>query len=103
MSNAVSNNTQGMNEWSRNIESQADSYDELIRKLYTLVDQFANSEDFRGSLSKEFENTVLNQRQMFDSYSDTFRQCTEYMKRTANRIDAENDELAARMRSGNAV
>ena len=40
---------------------------------------------------------------MFDSYSDTFRQCTEYMNRTASRIDAENDELAARMRSGNAV
>jgi uncharacterized protein YukE len=103
MSNAVSNNTIGMRDWSKNIDSQADSYDELIRKLYTLVDQFANSEDFRGSLSKEFENAVLNQRQMFDSYSDTFRQCTEYMNRTASRIDAENDELAARMRSGNAV
>ena len=46
MSNAVSNNTIGMRDWSKNIDSQADSYDELIRKLYTLVDQFANSEDF---------------------------------------------------------
>ena len=101
MSNAVSNNTIGMRDWSKNIDSQADSYDELIRKLYTLVDQFANSEDFRGSLSKEFENVVLNQRPMFDSYSSTFRECAEYIKSTANKIDSENDALAAQMRSGN--
>ena len=101
MSNTVSNNTGAMNDWSSNITTQADDYDLLVKKLYALVDSFANSENFRGSLSKEFENVVLNQRPMFDSYSSTFRECAEYIKSTANKIDSENDALAAQMRSGN--
>ena len=44
---------------------------------------------------------MLNQRPMFDSYSSTFRECAEYIKSTANKIDSENDALAAQMRSGN--
>ena len=101
MTNTVSNNTGAMSNWSSNINAQADDYDALVKKLYALVDSFANSENFRGSLSKEFENVVLNQRPMFDSYSTTFRECAEYIKSTANRIDSENDGLTARMRSGN--
>ena len=101
MTNIVSNNTGAMNDWSSNINTQADDYDTLVKKLYVLVDSFANSENFRGSLSKDFENVVLNQRPMFDSYSSTFRECAKYIKSAAYRIDSENDGLAAQIKSGN--
>ena len=97
----VGNDTSQMNEWSNNVDLKNQDYEQLIQKLYTLVDNFASSEEFKGSLSKEFENSVLNQKQMFESYSNTLRQCTDYMKTTSTKIDSQNEQLTAQFKSGN--
>ncbi len=101
MSNAVSNNSQEMRNWSNDVNMQSDDYDALIKRLYTLIDGFVNSEDFKGSLSNEFENVVLNQKDMFNSFSTTFRECSDLIKTTSYKIDSDRDMLSAGFKSGN--
>ena len=45
----VGNDTRQMNEWSNNVDLKNQDYEQLIQKLYTLVDNFASSEEFKGS------------------------------------------------------
>ena len=99
----VSNNTDKINAWAGDVNTTADDYDTLVSRLYALVDMFANSEDFKGTVSKEIENNVLNQRKMFDSYSGTFREASGYMKKVGMKIANDTEELIARAKSGNVM
>ena len=97
----VSNNSTGMRNWSSNIQSNADEYDELINKLYSLIEGFANSRDFKGTLSDSFYNTFIAMKPAFLRYSATFRDCAELINSRAANIDNNRAALNNRINSQN--
>ena len=60
MTDIVSHDTNAMRTWSNNVDQNSGDYDDLISKLYALVDQFVGSPQFKGGLSEEFFNVVIN-------------------------------------------
>ena len=51
MTDIVSHDTNAMRTWSNNVDQNSGDYDDLISKLYALVDQFVGSPQFKGGLS----------------------------------------------------
>lgn len=100
-SNTVSHNTESMRNWSAAVEDYALEYDRLINSLYALVEQFANSKDFRGGLSEDFLDKFINQKTQFLSYSEIFRECSELINKTATKIDNDHAELKSRIQRNN--
>lgn len=99
----VSHDTDMMRDWSTNVEERANDYDTLVNRLYTLVDQFVGSADFKGGLSTDFENTVVSQKPEFMRYSETFRECVDLIKQTATSIDSDEAELQSSINSANPL
>ena len=48
MTDIVSHDTNAMRTWSNNVDQNSGDYDDLISKLYALVDQFVGSPQFKG-------------------------------------------------------
>lgn len=94
MSDIVSHNTELMRDWTGNLKNNTTVYDDLVNRMYTLIEQFAGSNDFKGGLSDEFVNVVLNRKQFFKDYSETFNECISVMNKTANKIDDDTNRLA---------
>lgn len=103
MSNTVSHDTNAMRTWSTNVDQHSGDYDDLVSKFYNLVDQFVGSPDFKGGLSEEFFNTVVSKRQVFESYSDTFRECAKYMNTKAGNIDSDEAQMKAMFNRANPL
>lgn len=103
MTNIVSHDTNAMRTWSNNVEQSSGNYDDLVTRFYNLVDQFVGSPEFKGGLSEEFYNTVINQRQAFMNYSQTFRDCAEYMKTKAGNIDSDEAQMKAMFNRANPL
>ena len=101
MSGIVSHSTDLMRGWSENINDKSNNYDELINKLYNLIDFFVGSEDFRGGITKDFEDSVISHREEFKRYSSTFRECTEYISKAATDIESDEAELKASFNNAN--
>lgn len=99
----VSHDTDLMRDWSSNIDERANDYDSLVTRLYTLVDQFVGSPDFKGGLSTDFENTVINQKPEFLKYSETFRECVELINTTATNIDSDESDLQSGINNANPL
>lgn len=99
----VSHDTEQMRNWSGTMENNANDYDSLINRLYTLIDGFVGSEQFRGGLSGDFLEKVLSKRTTFMQYSDTFRECSELITQTAGRIDSDEEALRARIGRANPL
>ncbi len=103
MSGIVSHSTDLMRSWSTDINEKSNSYDELVDSLYKTIDQFVGSEDFKGGITEDFENSVLSRRPDFQKYSTTFRECTEYMDKAAQTIDDDEAELKASFEQNNPL
>lgn len=101
--NVVSHDTASMRNWSNTMDSNSNSYDDLINRLYSLVDQFAGSNEFKGGLSADFLNTVMNQKQAFLDYSRTFAECSEIIKSTATKIDSDEAQLKSIINRANPL
>lgn len=103
MTNIVSHNTELMRDWASRMGDKTNIYDEYVSNLYNLVEQFVGSEDFKGGLSTDFEETVLNQRPAFERYSSTFTECIELIKNTATNIDSDEAELRTAIQQNNPL
>ena len=99
----VSHDTDLMRDWSNTMDTNASDYDSLINRLYSLVDQFVGSEEFRGGLSTDFMDKVMSQKPAFIRYSDTFKECAELISSTAGRIDSDEAELKSAINSANPL
>ena len=99
----VSHNTGSMRNWASNMDSNAEEYDSLINRLYSLIEEFTNSSDFSGGLSTDFYNAVIDKKSAFMSYSTTFRECAQLINKTASRIDSNEAELKNRFNSSNPL
>ena len=89
----VSHNTDSMRNWSKDMEGKADSYDMLVNRLYSLVDDFVGSKNFSGGLSNDFKTNVQDKKQKFLMYSTTFRECSELITKRAAKIDSDEAQL----------
>lgn len=94
----VGHNTEAMREWSGNIETSAQEYDQLISSLYSLVDNLVSTE-FTGGLSQDFEESVLNKKDDFMRLSQTLNDCAELVKTRSSRIDDDEAELKSQIQS----
>ena len=103
MTDIVSHDTNGMRDWSQNIEAKSNDYDDLINKFYAIVDEFVGSPQFKGGLSDEFFNGVMNQRNTFMQYSDTFRECAKYMNTKSANIDSDEAQMKAMFNRANPL
>lgn len=101
--NIVSNNSDGMRNWSSNIQSSADDYDGLINRLYSLVEGFANSKDFKGALSDNFYNSFMAMKPNFLKYSSTFRDSAELINSRAANIDNNRAMLNSKINRQNPL
>lgn len=99
----VSHDTDLMRDWSSNIDERANDYDSLVTRLYTLVDQFVGSPEFKGGLSTDFENAVISQKPEFLKYSETFRECVELINTTASNIDSDESSLQSGINKANPL
>lgn len=99
----ISHNTEAMRDWSTVMDDRAGNYDELVARLYLLVDQFVGSEDFKGGLSADFEDKVVSQKPVFERYSATFTECSEIIRSRATNIDADEAELKSAINSANPI
>jgi len=99
----ISHNTDAMRDWSGNIDEQANNYDTLIEDLYKLIDQFVGSEDFKGGLSTDFQDTVVAQKPEFLKYSETFRECVDLINKTATNIDDDEADLKNNISNSNPL
>jgi uncharacterized protein YukE len=103
MTDIVSHDTNAMREWSQNIETKSNDYDDLVNKFYAIVDQFVGSPQFKGGLSEEFFNVVMNQRNTFMQYSDTFRECAKYMNTKSSDIDSDEAQMKSMFNRANPL
>lgn len=99
----VSHDTEGMRSWSTALDENSNNYDDLVARLYSLVDQFVGSADFKGGLSTDFEEMVVSQRPAFERYSQTFRECVELINQRATSIDNDEAELKNMINSANPL
>ena len=102
-SNIVSNNSEGMRNWSTGIQGSADDYDGLINKLYSLAESFANSRDFSGTLSDTFYNNFIAMKPNFLRFSATFRDCAELLNSRAANIDNNRASLNSKINRANPL
>lgn len=102
-SGTVSHNTGGMRNWASNMNDNAEEYDSLISRLYSLIDEFTNSSNFSGGLSTDFYNAVVEKKSAFMSYSATFRDCAELINKRASKIDSDEAELKNRFNRANPL
>ena len=99
----VSHNTELMRDWSTTMDDNSSNYDDLVARLYGLVDQFVGSEEFKGGLSTDFEDKVISQKPAFERYSTTFNECSELIRKTATNIDSDEAELKSAINSANPL
>lgn len=99
----VSHNTEMMRDWSTTMDENNSNYDELVARLYRLVDQFVGSEEFKGGLSTDFEDKVVAQKPAFERYSTTFAECSEIIRKTATNIDSDEAELKSAINRANPL
>ena len=102
-SGRVSHNTGAMRNWSSNMTSNAEEYDALISRLYSLIEEFTSSSDFSGGLSTDFYNAVVEKKSAFMSYSATFRECADLINKRAARIDSNETELKSKFNNANPL
>lgn len=100
-SNIISRDTDSMRNWSNTMNANAEDYSALIHKLYSLIQQFVGSNDFKGGLSTDFLEKISNLRPEFEKYSTTFEECSKLIKDTSIRMDNTDAELASRIARGN--
>ena len=103
MTNIVSHDTNAMRDWSNNMDQQSTEYDHLISSFYALVDRFVGSPDFKGGLSEDFYNTVIDKRSDFERYSDTFRECAKILNSRAANIDSDEAQMKAMFHRANPL
>lgn len=101
--NTVSHNTEGMRSWASNMEANAESYDMLVNRLYSLVDQFVGSSDFSGGLSSDFMDRVLSQKPEFQKFSTTFNECAKLINDRSRKIDSDEAQLKSRIAAANPL
>ena len=97
----VSHNTDQMRNWSNVMDTNAGDYDSLINRLYNLIEGFAGSEQFRGGLSTEFLNQIMDMKPQFLKYSATFRDCNDLIRSRAKAIDIDESNLKSRIGRAN--
>ena len=102
-SGRVSHNTGAMRNWSSNMTSNAEEYDALINRLYSLIEEFTSSSDFSGGLSTDFYNAVVEKKSAFMSYSATFRECADLINKRAARIDSNETDLKNKFNNANPL
>ena len=102
-SGKVSHNTGSMRTWSSNMTSNAEEYDSLISRLYSLIEEFTSSSDFSGGLSTDFYNAVVDKKSAFMSYSATFRDCADLITKRAAKIDKNEADLNHRFKNANPL
>ena len=98
--NSVGHDTGAMRTWSGDINKAADDYKGLVDDLYRNVSDLVSVE-FTGGLSKEFENDVLDKRDVFDGLYQTLVDCADLINGTASYIDADEEALSARFKNNN--
>lgn len=87
--NYVSHDTTAMRDWSNNIEDKSNDYDTLVKQFYAIVDQFVGSNEFKGGLSEDFYNLIIGKRADFERYSESFRECSKYLRSRASGIESD--------------
>jgi len=102
-SGTVSHNTGAMRNWSSNMTSNAEEYDALINRLYSLIEEFTGSSDFSGGLSTDFYNAVVEKKSAFMSYSATFRECADLINKRASKIDSNEADLKNKFNNANPL
>ncbi len=99
----VSHDTDQMRTWSNTMDSNSGDYGSLIRTLYNLVEDFANSPQFKGGLSSDFLERFTAQKGEFLKYETTFNECSELVKSRAQNIDSDEAYLHSRINSANPL
>lgn len=99
----VSHNTELMRNWSDSLTENTNNYDDLVNRLFFLIDQFVGSADFRGGLSTDFEEVVVSKKPEFQKYAETFRECAELINKTSVKIDNDEAELKSMANSANPL
>lgn len=103
MSTIVSHDTSLMQNWSNTMQSNNSDYESLVRELYSLVEEFANSNDFKGGLSTNFLDTFLGRKQAFLDFAQDFNECSEYIKARARDIESDESYLKSKIESNNPL
>lgn len=99
----VGHNTEKMREWSTQMDSNSNDYGSLIRELYNLVDEFTNSNLFKGGLSDEFLQNFMALRQEYLKFENVFNECTEFIRTKASNIDSDDLYLQNLVKKGNPL
>ena len=97
----VSHNTEEMRAWANELKNNTNAYDNLVRDLYTIMQGFAGSADFKGGLSDTLINNINRMRPFFEEYSDTFLECIKYIVSTASDIDSDTSRLKQYIENNN--
>lgn len=97
----VSHNTEEMRAWANELKNNTNVYDNLVRDLYTIMQGFAGSSDFKGGLSDTLINNINRMRPFFEEYSDTFLECIKYIVSTASDIDSDTSRLKQYIENNN--
>lgn len=97
-SNFVGHNTGEMRNWSDDMGNLSQEYDNLIRSLYNLVDNFVAA-DFTGGLSTQFQSTVMAQRDHLNGLTEFLQEVSDCIKQTSSIIDRDEEDLTRMMNS----
>lgn len=103
MSEIVSHNTEAMRDWASVVNENTNLYSQKIEALYSLINQFVGSPDFKGGLSTDFENQVIDLRPKFEEYAQVIEECVDIIKERATIIDDVESELDSSIRGENPL
>lgn len=102
-SNIVSHNTDDMRTWSNNMGNTGEEYRNLVDELYTLIGDFAGSDDFKGGLATELSENIEAKKGEFLNYETTFHDSEEIVKNRAQHIDNDEAYLQSRINNNNPL
>lgn len=99
----VSHNVSEIYNSAKQYEEHASSYDVLIGNLYSLIEELTSDQVFKGGLSMEFKNDVLDKKQKFYSYSSTFRDAAEILNKRGHNIEDATMQMSSKIRNSSIL
>lgn len=85
----IGHNTQLMEEWTSNLDTKNNSYQDMIDELFNSVNTLVGSPEFMGGIPEHFQDSVLNKRANFNDYAETFADLCKFMSQ--KKVEIEDD------------
>lgn len=99
----ISHDTDMIDSWTKTMDSNDTEYEELVKKFYAVLEDLLGSVDLQGGLADDLSRTAEEVKNPLLSYSQTFKDCSEFMKKTGRQIESDEQYLNSVINNNNPL